>query len=234
MGRKVFVSYKYGDTLVPSLNKKVPHWDGQSFTMKPRLTRVRDYVDILQDKIGKDHVNLGEKDGESLKDFSEGKIESHLKKKIYRSSVTIVMISKGMKDPFVPEKEQWIPWEISYSLRVVNRSDSSSQMNAVLGVVLPDENNSFNWYYEENPECKCVTHNRGQLFDILKSNMFNLIKPELSNCRGLEIFPENGCFIETVKWDLMINNHNYCIDKAIAIRDDHQKNNSYIVQIEMD
>jgi hypothetical protein len=234
MGKNVFISYKYKDTCVTDLKKMELFFDGTIFGSRPRKTRVRDFVDILQDIIGKDHVNLGEKDGESLKDFSEGKIESHLKKKIYRSSITIVMISKGMKELHIDEKDQWIPWEISYSLRVVNRADSSSQMNAVLGVVLPDENNSYNWYYEENSECKCLTHKRNQLFDILKSNMFNLKKPELTNCGGLEIFPENGCFIETVKWDLMINNHNYYIDKAIAIRDDQQKNDSYKVKIEMD
>lgn len=158
MGKNVFISYKYKDTCVPNLNKTELYYDGQKFLIRPRLTRVRDFVDIIQKKIGNDHVNLGEKDGESLKDFSEGKIESHLKKKIYRSSVTIVMISKGMKDLLVPEKEQWIPWEISYSLRIVNRADSSSQMNAVLGVVLPDNNNSYDWFQIQSTDCDCTIY----------------------------------------------------------------------------
>ncbi len=233
MGKNVFISYKYKDTCVPNLNKTEMYFDGQKFLFRPRLTRVRDFVDLIQEKIGRDHVNLGEKDGESLKDFSEEKIESHLKKKIYRSSVTIVMISKGMKEPFVLEKDQWIPWEIAYSLRVVNRADSSSQMNAILGVVLPDETGTYDWYYEENPICKCSIHKREQLFDILKSNMFNLKKPSLTTCKGIEVFPENGCFIETVKWDLFINNYNLYIDRAIKIRDDHKKNDSYKLKIEI-
>ncbi len=210
MGKNVFISYKYKDTCVPNLNKTEMYFDGQKFLFRPRLTRVRDFVDLIQEKI-----------------------ESHLKKKIYRSSVTIVMISKGMKEPFVLEKDQWIPWEIAYSLRVVNRADSSSQMNAILGVVLPDETGTYDWYYEENPICKCSIHKREQLFDILKSNMFNLKKPSLTTCKGIEVFPENGCFIETVKWDLFINNYNLYIDRAIKIRDDHKKNDSYKLKIEI-
>jgi hypothetical protein len=221
MARKVFVSYKYGDTKVPDLNKEdVIELFGREHRY-PRATRVRDYVDELQEIIGRDNINLGEKDGESLKDFADETIKTSLKDKIFNSSVTVVMISKGMKDNSLVEKEQWIPWEISYSLRVTTRSDRTSRMNAVLGVVLPDETGTYDWYYTSNPECNSVTHKRGQLFDILKSNMFNLKKPTTKECNGSTITLGEPSFIKTVKWESFIykKNYNFYIEKAIEIRE---------------
>jgi len=222
MGRNIFVSYKYSDTLVRDMNKKdLKYVDGrlQFFTRK---TRVRDYVDELQKIVGEEHINLGEKDGESLADFADSTIESVLKKKIYKSSVTIVLISKGMKDSTMAEKDQWIPWEVSYSLRVVKREDSSSQMNAVLGVVLPDESGSYNWYYTPNSECNCVTHLTSKLFNILSNNMFNLKEQTFRECNGIKIHTtDEPSFIKTVEWDTFINgnNYNFYIEKAVEIKD---------------
>lgn len=228
MGKKVFVSYKYADTSVPDLNKKdeVEDFFGR-VTYSPRATRVRDYVDELQDIIGRDNINLGEKDGESLEDFSDSKIESALKDKIFNSSVTIVMISKGMKDSGQTEKEQWIPWEVSYSLKEITRSNRTSRMNAVLGVVLPDETGSYGWYYTENPTCNSITHQSGQLFDILKNNMFNIKAPNTRECNGSIINEGDFSFIKTVKWDVFKTSHNFYIDKSIEIR---EKNEEYNLQ----
>lgn len=213
MGRNIFVSYKYKDAKVAPLFKNI---------IENKETIVRHYVDELQEIIGFNHTNLGEKDGESLKDFSEGYIESNLKKKIYRSSITIVMISKGMKDLTKLEKDQWIPWEISYSLRIVRREDTTSQMNAILGIVLPDENNSYDWYFTENTECNCTTHNINSLFDILSSNMFNMKNPIETECNGLKIHHGEFSYIKTVKWiDFKATPNDY-LDKVIEIRDNEE------------
>lgn len=234
MARKVFVSYKYGDTLVKDLNKKELKYIEGKYVFVERATRARDYVDELQKKIGEDHINIGEKDGESLEDFAESTIETKLKKKIFQSSVTIVIISKGMKDASKREEEQWIPWEVSYSLRVVNRNDKTSQMNAVLGVVLPDENGSYNWYYTHNSECNSVSHHTNQLFRILSKNMFNIKEKKFRDCNGLKIYiTDEPSFIKTIKWDDFIYMDNYkdYIEKAVEIRDNEEM---YEIEINLD
>ncbi|PZX92810.1 hypothetical protein DOS84_13125 [Flavobacterium aquariorum] len=220
MGKNIFVSYKYADTLVNSLRKREFAYVNGQFITRDRLTRVRDYVDELQSILDdEDHINLGEKDGESLKDFSEGYIQSSLKDKIYRSSITIVMISKGMVERYSPEKDQWIPWEISYSLKEVTRNDRTSRMNAVLGIVLPDENNSYEWYYTENPACNCTSHHTDKLFNILSRNMFNMKNPTESSCNGLIIHHGDFSFIKTVKWSDFKSYPNTYLNKAIEIRE---------------
>lgn len=234
MGYKIFVTYKYGDTLVSNLSKSDLKFIEGLPRFVARLTRVRDYVDELQKKIGKDHINLGEKDGESLEEFKDSTIETVLKKKIFQSSVTIVMISKGMKDSGKSEDDQWIPWEVSYSLRAVTREDRTSQMNAVLGVILPDEKGDYNWYYESHPECNCTTHLTGQLFKILSSNMFNIKEKTFRVCNGMRIHTtEEASFIKTVKWGTFMegNNYNYFIEKAIEIKGNEDL---YNIEINLD
>tara|TARA_R110000744_G_scaffold316945_2_gene423618 strand:+ start:6226 stop:6915 length:690 start_codon:yes stop_codon:yes gene_type:complete len=224
MGRKVFVSYKYRDTQVLSLNRKDFGFIGDRFTLVPRATIVRDYVDELQKIIGKDNINLGEKDGESLADFKDSTIRTSLKDKIFGSSVTLVMISKGMKD-FKTEKDQWIPWEVSYSLKEITRADRTSRMNAILGIVLPDETGSYLWYYEKNPTCDSMTNKTHQLFGILKNNMFNQIFPSTSDCNGNTISYGEHSFIKTERWDNFIVNHSWFIEKAVEIRENSDQYN---------
>lgn len=220
MGRKVFVSYKYADESVTKLKDAFFEIIDGKWQWNWRNTRVRDYVDLLQEKIGNDNTNLGEKDSESLEDFSDQYIETELKKRIRQCSVTIVMISKGMKT-FEQERNQWIPWEISYSLRTVPTGSYTKQINAVLGIVLPDEYGNYDWYYRENPNCNSVTHFTGQLFKILQDNMFNILDKEFRDCNDSKIYVTNEpSFIKTVKWNdfMAVNKYNDFIDKAIEIK----------------
>lgn len=194
MGRKIFVTYKYGDTSVLAL---------ENIT----TTKVRDYVDVLQTLIeDEDHINKGENDGESLADFKDSTIESKLRDKIYDSSITIAVISRGMKDSTLREKDQWIPWEISYSLKEHSRDGRKSQTNAVLAVVLPDQNGSYSYYLEDDTcsACHCRNLKTDFLFRIMKNNMFNIKNPTRSDCTNHDAAskPYTGysSYIHSVKW----------------------------------
>lgn len=201
MGNKIFVSYKYSDNKVRKLEGRYS-------------TTVRDYVDILQNKIDKsDHIYKGEDDGENMSSLADATIGSKLGDKIFDSTVTIVFISKGMKEN-KPEKDQWIPWEISYSLKEQSRKYQNSKTNAVLAVVIPDENKSYEYFITENSNER--TLKTSILFGILRENMFNLkYKSKTLYSNGEKAYQS---YIYSVKWDDFIQNMNKYIDIALKIR----------------
>ena len=133
MVRKVFVSYKYADSDVQHLSN----------TNYP--TTVRDYVTYFEKRISNNGVAYfkGEHEGEDLSHLSEDSIWEKLKDKIYDSSVTVVFISPNMREAYKSDKQQWIPWEISFSLREQTRNGRTSHSNALLFVVLPDRNGGY-------------------------------------------------------------------------------------------
>lgn len=199
MGRKVFISYKYGDSFVEHLPEH-----GLD-------TTARHYVDLIQEKIGKENINKGEKDGEDMAQLSDSTIQSKLGDKIYDSSITIVLISPHMKNEGEQEKDQWIPWEISYSLREQSRNGRKSKTNGVLAVVLPDLWGKYDYFMEEHtcPYCASITYKTNTLFDILRENMFNRKEKVYSTCNNHSEWnkPETGYFsyIHCVKWNAFIN-----------------------------
>lgn len=139
MAHKVFVSYKYADTSVQQLN---------SFGSYFSTTTVRDYVTKFEERVRNTGIAVykGESDGEDLSYLSEDTIWSMLKDRIYDSTITIVFISPNMKDAYYLERNQWIPWEVAFSLREQTRSDRTSHTNALLYVILPDRNGGY--YYK--------------------------------------------------------------------------------------
>lgn len=217
MGRKIFVSYKYGDTNVPQALRGL---------LDTEETKVRDYVDELQVLLEENNeLNKGEADGEDLSAFKDSTIASALRDKIYDSSITIVVVSKGMSEWLTPETDQWIPWEISYSLKEHTRSGRTSQTNAVLMVVLPDEEGSYEYYIvdESCPQCKCRTLKSEFLFKILGSNTFNIKEPKFNDCDnhgGQKVYLGYSSYIYSVKWmDFKIDAGKY-LDIADQINDD--------------
>lgn len=214
MGKAIFVSYKYSDSMVLPL----PNVSGR--------TTARDYVDKFESLIEKgDHIYKGEDDGEDMSTLKDSTIGSKLGDKIFYSSVTIVLISKGMKEDNVYEKEQWIPWEISYSLKEQSREGGRSKTNAVLAVVLPDENGSYDYYMKSNPACNSITYYTEKLFQILSDNMFNLKDKELNIrlCNSTKIYEGYPSYIYSVKWQDFISNINKFIEIASALRQNIDK-----------
>lgn len=207
MGKKIFISYKYSDS-------SVQNFQGSFFTT------ARDYVDKLDELLEEgDHIYKGEDDGEDMSSLADATIGSKLGDKIFDSTVTIVLISKGMKDN-KPEKEQWIPWEVSYSLKQQSRQGRNSKTNAVLAVVLPDENGSYEYYITQNVACGSRTLKTEFLFEILRNNMFNVKNPQTRECNGHTIYSGYSSYIYTVKWEDFISG----IDKYVEIAVNNYRN----------
>lgn len=210
MGRKIFVSYKYADALVQPL---------------PGLLRTtaRHYVDHLQAYLdADDHINKGEQDGQSLRDFADATIASRLRDKIYDSSLTIVLASKGMRS-LGPESDQWMPWEISYSLRSKTRDGRTSGPNALIALVLPDEAGSYSHVIVDDscPHCHCRTVLAENTFGILARNTFNAKAPRYLECArhegGGRVFQGDHSYVQFVKWrDFMGGSETYLQNAYIA------------------
>ena len=224
MGKKIFVSYKYADALVEHLGHM--SWY--------ETTTARDYVDVLQSKLDEtDHINKGEDDGEDLSNFADDTIWSKLRDKIYDSSVTIVLISPGMKERWKSEKEQWIPWEISYSLRETARNDRTSRRNGVLAVVLPDRTGSYNYAIESKNCCPsgCNFWHTNNLFWVLRENMFNQSKKTRMECdQGDSVYRGWPSYIHMVRWKDFIERINYWVTQAECIQNNKE---DYDIKVNM-
>lgn len=212
MGHKIFISYKYWDTNVFPLG-----WETE-YKVRDYVSELERYFDLTED------VYKGEHDDEDLSDLDKDTIWSKLKDRIFDSSVTIVMISSGMRITNKLDKSQWIPWEISYSLKEMERNDRVSRSNAILAVVLPDKNGLYDYFIEE-----CTSWNTGPyrmlktntLFGILKDNMFNQKNPHCKyfDSIGSTLYYGDSSYILSVKWnDFKKSPQNY-IERAVKIKE---------------
>ena len=223
MGKKIFVSYKYADDQVENLSIY-------------ENSTVRDYVTKFEEVLdSSDNIYKGESDGEDLSVLSEETIWKKLKDRIYDSSVTVIFISPGMREVWKADKEQWIPWEISYSLKEVVRKNKNgdavtSRSNAMIAVVLPDEKGSYSYYMESKKCCGsgCTTHHTTQLFAIIRKNKFNLKAANKKICdTGSTIWYGEFSYIKAVKWNDFITNYNTYIESACDRQDSIDKYEIY-------
>ena len=216
MGHKIFVSYKYADSDVKQLTNSWYH------------DTVRTYVDKLEEYISEvsEHIYKGETDGEDLSGLSDDTIWEKLKDRIYDSTLTIVMISKGMRQTYLPDREQWIPWEISYSLKEVSRKNISGNMvtsssNALLAIILPDTYGSYEYFTFRKTCCSnpCRSYKTNFLFEIMRKNMFNIKRPNKKDCNdGSTVYYGDSSYMTAVKWEDFIKNPESYIDKAYDIQ----------------
>lgn len=192
MGKKIFVSYKYADSNVRKITNNFNHLD-----------TVRDYVNRLEEKIGINDIYKGESDDNDLSQLTNESIWNQLKQKIFDSSITIVLISPNMKDNWKLEKDQWIPQEISYSLKEINHDGSKkSKSNSLIYVVLPDKNNSYDYFIQKS-YWNTETYQFDKIFSIMKNNLNNY---KYGNGHDYAII---------VKWDTFLSNYNSYIELSI-------------------
>lgn len=225
MARKVFVSYKYGDSSVAPL--EYPYYNKGT---------ARDYVDKLMDRLEEIEIYNGEDDGNDLSQFKESTIETKLKDKIRSSSITVVLISKGMKDPVASEDDQWVPWEVRYSLLDLQ----GNRTKGMLAVILPEEDGTYSHYftYSGCEYCNSRTHHYKKLFQILSGNMFNRLEPNTQTCASPQhssaYHTGHHSYIHQVEWHNFIENPSYYLDIAENIRDcidDYKLQKSILAEI---
>ena len=120
-----------------------------------------DYVGYIEENVLQDHIYKGEKQDEDLSYYSDDYIWTHLKNKIWDSSITVLLISPNMREKGRWDRSQWIPWELAYSVRETPRNDRTSHRNSIVAVCLPDKNGSYT-YFDKN-----------STFSILKKNLDN-------------------------------------------------------------
>lgn len=201
MAKKIFISYKHSDNNVKPLSGSIYY----------RPTTARSYVDIIEShfQLTGDHIYKGERNNESLAEFKRDTIRGRLADKIYDSTVTIVLISPNMKEWMNLEKDQWIPWEISYSLREKSRNTIPSKPNAILAVILPDRFGSYKYARDSNFGFEIINKNRGNLKYSYPSKMF-----------------KSGCsesYILMPTWEQFTSNYNGWIEAALEIRQNIDK-----------
>ena len=226
MSRKVFVSYKYKDMSVMPLKAHHP-----LDYLVPSFSLTREYVDFLADKIElSDHIYKGEESNSDLSGYTDEYIEEKLKERISDSSVTIVLITPNMRVANKTDRDQWIPWEISYSLKEITREDRTSHTNALLAVVLPDANGSYNYCIYKRNCCseQCTWHNTDWLFEIMRRNTFNRksasTKPtdiKICDNQHERIHYGESSYMPIVTWERFIENTTRQIERVCDLRDNH-------------
>lgn len=163
-----------------------------------------DYRDKLISKIENgSYKYLGETNkSKNISSLDEATIGSLLSDKIYSTHVTVILISSGILD------SNWIPWEVSYSLRVISRKNRNSSRNGVVAVVIPDQYGSYDYAISKTDEGNTIHTSR--LPGIIGRNMFNAINDSIHNTSSKEF----GSYISIYRWDEFCNNLNEIINTA--------------------
>lgn len=212
MARKIFVSYKYADSNVQNLNNL-------------ENSTPRSYVDLMESELLADEIYKGESDGDDLSHLSEETIEDRLRERMFDSSMTIVLISKNMKEA-KSESLQWIPREVAYSLRVKSRGEKTSGENAMIALILPDSMGSYSYIVDFIlcHETSVRNWKTETMFSIIGQNMFNLKEPNKQTCSGILCQNQyhagnDHSYIYPVLWQHFKMNSTLHINQAYKIKE---------------
>lgn len=183
MANKIFISYKYWDDSVYQ-NPFYDKINNPRFPNTPMFAKVtpRSYVNKLNTILSDYAIQKWENDYEDLSKFKDSTIASKLRDKIYDSSVTIVLISPHMKNHQKEETDQWIPWEVSYSLKEYSRNGRTSKTNGIIAVILPDTFLSYKYFLGYTYNCGLPEIPKQNFFKIIENNFFNKKHLEQSWC----------------------------------------------------
>lgn len=178
MVKRIFISYKY------------PEGVG--------------YRERLISKLDKgSHRYLGENNKtKNISHFDDAAIGSILGNKIYSTDVTIILVSPNSR------QSDWIPWEVSYSLREIKRQNINSSRNGIIAVVLPDENNRYDYVFERTSSGDTISTRF--LPDIIVNNMFNTTEESRHNNSNTKF----GSYISIYRWDEFCEDMNEIINIA--------------------
>ncbi len=226
MGKKIFISYKYADNNVQNLMSSGNIMMDSRYDMVPLVrqnlmfwgnTTVRDYVDEIVDNYLKDSdIYKGEEDDNDLSQCTEETIKKNLKVRLHDSSITIVLISPNMKTRGL-ENKQWIPWEISYSLKNIERGDKMSRTNGILAVVLPDSFGLYEYFIKHLGCGCCCEYQDNRTFEIIMGNMYNHEDAPSGTCNRDSTKKVNypiDSYVEMVTWEYFICDPQQYIDNA--------------------
>lgn len=200
--KKVFVSYKYSDVV-----------EGKE--------DVFNFRDDLIERLGENGLRHKGEDDESfdMSDYSDDEIYQKIAPYIKNSSITVVLITPNTKD------SNWIPWEISLSLRErTYKEEQNMTRNGIIGVYLPLDDGlnpvktGGNYsYYMEKKDCGTTTHFTSRLPQMIQDNSFNLINGDHKCEKGCceKVYDSStGSYIQLVKWSDFVDDIQGYIDKA--------------------
>lgn len=178
MVKRVFISYKY------------PEGVGYRERLVSKLEK-RTYKYLGENNKTKD-----------ISHFDDAAIGSILGRKIYSTDVTIILVSPNISE------SDWIPWEVSYSLRKIRRPNINSSRNGMIAVVLPDRFNRYDYIFSRTFAGDSI--NTRNLPDIISNNMFNATDESRHNSSDTRF----GSYISIYRWDEFCDNMNEIINTA--------------------
>lgn len=178
MVKRVFISYKYPEGI--------------------------EYRERLISKLEKgSYKYLGENNKtKDISHFDDAAIGNILGRKIYSTDVTIILVSPNIRE------SDWIPWEISYSLREIKRQNINSSRNGMIAVVLPDRFNRYDYVFNRTFAGDSI--NTRNLPDIITNNMFNATDESRHHHSDTRF----GSYISIYRWDEFCENMNEIINTA--------------------